>query len=44
VLFHLQIFMLGFLPLVAALYYAAAASQRWREIVLIARPAGLGVS
>jgi D-alanyl-lipoteichoic acid acyltransferase DltB (MBOAT superfamily) len=35
VLFHSQIFVLGFLPPVLALYYAAAASQRWREIVLI---------
>ncbi len=34
-LFHSQIFVLGFLPLVLALYYAAAASHRWREIVLI---------
>ena len=34
-LFHSQIFVLGFLPPVLALYYAAAASHRWREIVLI---------
>jgi alginate O-acetyltransferase complex protein AlgI len=35
VLFHSQIFVLGFLPVVLALYYAVAASQRWREVVLI---------
>ena len=35
-LFHSQIFVLGFLPTVLALYYAAAAWQRGRESVLIA--------
>ncbi len=34
-LFHSQIFVLGFLPPVLALYYAVAASQRSREAVLI---------
>ena len=34
-LFHSQIFVLGFLPPVLALDYAVAASHRWREIVLI---------
>jgi D-alanyl-lipoteichoic acid acyltransferase DltB (MBOAT superfamily) len=35
VLFHSQTFVLGFLPLVLLLYYAAARSQRARELVLV---------
>ncbi len=34
-LFHSQIFVLGFLPVVLTAYYVVAAAQRWRETVLI---------
>lgn len=34
-LFQSQVYVLGFLPLVVLLYYAAAGSERWRQWLLI---------